>query len=198
MPTISGTRIPPAIDHLGHAASDNIDNKAMPRFQGNDRVPVEANLNPSKLVQNLETSASGNTKAGSESKQLLEHLADTHGGWNVAAGIHQGGLGGAAGGADPNRHATLSTGHHVQFNANSEIQKITGPGFSKPGPGTSQPSKTESSLDSLKQTYGLNDKQAMQVHRLPGGESESAAAERVLSGKNPDQNDRAGARHKRA
>jgi hypothetical protein len=196
MPEISGTHIPPHVDSDGQDALSNYNKAAMPRFQGNDNVPIEANISPEKLVGALQKSAAYGGDTGSESKQLLGQLANG-GGWNISAGIHEGGLGGAAGGADPNKHITLSTGHHVQLNDKGELKKITGPGFSRPGPAPKTTSNTQAELNRLKDTHGLNDKQALAVSRRDPRESEQAAADRVKAGKNSDINDREGARRHR-
>jgi hypothetical protein len=182
MPEISGTNIHSQVFSDGQDALSNYDKSAMPRFQGNDNVPIEANISPEKLVGALQKSASYGGDTGSESKQLLGQLANG-GAWNISAGIHEGGLGGAAGGADPNKHITLSTGHHVQLNDKGELKKITGPGFSRPGPAPQTPSNTQAELNRLKDTHGLNDKQALAVKNRDPRESEEDAATRVKAGK---------------
>ena len=147
-----------------------------------DLTAVEVGVSPQKLVDNLQKAATSNNDMSGEAKQLLKKLAEQHSGWTTTAGVHQGGLGGAAGSADPNHHVTVSTGHHVQFNDKMHMKKITGPGFAIPGPQRTEPSRPQQKLDGLKQKYGLNDKQALDVKRRDPSEKEQDAAKRVLAG----------------
>ena len=195
MPEISGRHIPPAIDQLGQEATNNINNKAQPRFNGNERVPIEVGVSPEALVNNLQRQAAKGGDLGREAKQMLGYLGNENRGWTVTAGMHQGGIGGAAGGADPNHHVTTSTGHHIQFNDSMEMKKITGPGFDPPGPARVQPSNTQQELNRLKNDHGLNDKQALQVHtRDRGNENEQQAVDRVRTGAPSRANDYVGRR----
>ena len=116
--------------------------------------------------------------------------------WTVTAGMHQGGIGGAAGAADQNHHVTTSTGHHIQFNNRMHLQKITGPGFSAPGPLRQEPSDYQRALDHLKSTYRLDNKQAMEVHRRDPRESEQEAVDRVRAGLPSKINDFGGGRRR--
>ena len=75
------------------------------------------------------------------------------------------------------------------------LQKITGPGFDPPGPARAQPSNTQQELNRLKNDYGLNDKQALQVHtRDRGNENEQQAVDRVRKGAPSMANDYVGRR----
>jgi hypothetical protein len=130
------------------------------------------------VLDHLGAHADKNTQLGHQSKALLDHLGSAQGGWKVTAGVHQGGLGGAQGGADPKNHITLSTGHHLRFNAKDELQEITGPGIpqSKGRQGPSEPSATENRLSDLQQKHGLSDTEALKVgQRIRGGETENQA-----------------------
>src|SRR5215471_10143234 len=98
-------------------------------FHGNEHTPITMGANEHSVLEHLGAHADKNTQLGHQSKDLLDHLGSAQGGWKVTAGVHQGGLGGAQGGADPKNHITLSTGHHLRFNNKNELQEITGPGI---------------------------------------------------------------------
>jgi RHS repeat-associated protein len=82
---------------------------AQPVFHGNQNVPV-TEINDKKFVNLLHDLASKRGEDGRRAKRLLELMSDRR--WQQTAGVHQGGLGGAAGGADPRPHITLSLGGH--------------------------------------------------------------------------------------
>jgi hypothetical protein len=147
-------------------------------------------VNPEALVNNLQKQAALGGDKGREAKQLLGYLGNENRGWTVTTGMHQGGLGGAAGPADPNHHITTSTGHHVQFNDNMHLQKITEPGFDPPGPVRRESTNTQNELNRLKNDHGLTDKQGLDVHRRDRrNESEQQAVDRVRAGGHPRAND---------
>ena len=160
------SNIQPQFKQLGNDALENYDKDAMPRFGGNAQVPIEANVSPGKLIEALQESASSNSVVSSESKQVLQNLAEEHNGWNISAGIHEGGLGGAGFAPDPNKHITLSTGHHVQLNDKGEIKRITGQGIENRRAQNTGPSNTENDLARLKEQYGLSDKEAVKAKLL--------------------------------
>jgi hypothetical protein len=160
------SNIYPQFKQLGSEALENYDKDAMPRFGGNEQVPIQANVNPGRLIDALQESASSDRVGSSESKQVLQTLADEHNGWNISAGIHEGGLGGAGLAADPNKHITLSTGHHVQLNDKGEIKRITGQGIEHRPAKNTGPSDTENDLAHLKEHYGLSDAEAAKAQLL--------------------------------
>jgi hypothetical protein len=102
------------------SATTNVSRNLQPRFRGNDDVPIEQELSENDLLQILRV-YSGNDQV----KELVAILAGQR--WCITAGFHRGGIGGAAGGADPRPHVTLSTGHHVRFDENRRrLVEITG------------------------------------------------------------------------
>jgi RHS repeat-associated protein len=100
-----------------------------PVFHGNARVPV-TEISDKKFVGVLEKLAAGRGEGSRRAKELLKQMEEGRG-WQQTAGIHQGGLGGAAGGADPRPHITVSVGgrgYHVhvgEANGNLFAQDIT-------------------------------------------------------------------------
>ena len=172
--------IQPQFKQLGNEALDNYDHNARPRFQGNEGTPVEANISPEKLVNSLQQAASGNSPLHSEAKQTLSALAEEHNGWNISAGVHQGGLGGGGFAPDPNKHITLSTGHHVQLNDKNQIKRITGQGIENRRTDTTGHSATDQRRDDLKQQHGLTDQEALKTMRhMSGGMTENQAVKKV-------------------
>jgi hypothetical protein len=114
------------VDQLAQAALENYDQRQA-EFQGNQNVQVEARVNPERLVHLLTNHAEDRGKRGRTVKDLLREMA--RGWWCITAGPHEGGVGGAARAADPNRHITLNVrgrGYHVQLMANDEFQNVTG------------------------------------------------------------------------
>ena len=100
-----------------------------PVFHGNANVPV-TEINDKKFVGILENLAAGRGEGARRAKELLRQMQEGRG-WQQTAGIHQGGLGGAAGGADPRPHITVNVGgrgYHVHVggsNGNLFAQDIT-------------------------------------------------------------------------
>ncbi|SFW88769.1 RHS repeat-associated core domain-containing protein [Amycolatopsis australiensis] len=100
-----------------------------PVFHGNANVPVQE-INDKRFVGLLEKLAGQKGEAGRRAKELLKQMREGRG-WQQTAGIHQGGLGGAAGGADPRPHITVNVGgrgYHVhvgKFNGQLFAQDIT-------------------------------------------------------------------------
>ncbi|MEV6645801.1 RHS repeat-associated core domain-containing protein [Amycolatopsis sp. NPDC051371] len=100
-----------------------------PVFHGNANVPV-TEISDKKFVGILENLAAGRGEGSRRAKELLKQMQEGRG-WQQTAGIHQGGLGGAAGGADPRPHITVSVGgrgYHVHVggsNGNLFAQDIT-------------------------------------------------------------------------
>jgi hypothetical protein len=172
--------------HRIAAARENINRAGgQAEFRGNENTPIKAGANEDSVLDHLGAHAKKNTQLGHQSKALLDHLGSAQGGWKVTAGIHQGGLGGAQGGADPKNHITLSTGHHLRFNNKNELQEITGPGVpeSKGRQGPSEPSQTENRLSDLQQRHGLTAPEALKVnqHMTHGGMTENQAVRHVTS-----------------
>jgi hypothetical protein len=134
-------------------------------FRGNENVPIQKGMNEDKLADHLEYHAQKGDQVGDQARDLINNHLST-GPWKITAGIHKGGLGGAQGGADPESHVTLSTGHHVRYN-DKGIFEITGPGIreSKGRQGPSEPSDTENQLAHLKETHDLTDQQALKAHQ---------------------------------
>jgi len=152
-------------------------------FHGNEHTPINMGANELSVLEHLGAHADKNTQLGHQSKDLLDHLGSAQGGWKVTAGVHQGGLGGAQGGADPKNHITLSTGHHLRFNNKNELQEITGPGVreSKGRQGPSQPSETENRYSHLQQRHGLSETEALKVgQKMRGGSTENQAVQEVI------------------
>jgi RHS repeat-associated protein len=100
-----------------------------PVFHGNANVPV-TEISDKKFVGILQDLAKGRGEGSRRAKELLKQMEEGRG-WQQTAGIHQGGLGGAAGGADPRPHITVSVGgrgYHVHVggkNGNLFAQDIT-------------------------------------------------------------------------
>jgi hypothetical protein len=118
-------------------ARDNINRTGhQAEFKGNQNTPIKAGANEDKALDLVGHHSTRNTQVGKQSKELVNQLGNARGGWKVTAGVHQGGLGGAAGGADQRQHITLSTGHHLRFNNKGQLMEITGPGIT-PGKGRS-------------------------------------------------------------
>lgn len=152
------------------------------KFPGNENTPIKKNANEKSVLKHLDGHAGKNTQLGQQSKDLLKHLGNAQGGWKVTAGVHQGGLGGAQGGADQKNHITLSTGHHLRFNSKDKLQEITGPDVreSKGRQGTKQPSETENRYSGLQQKHGLSATEALKVgQKMRGGSTENNAVKAV-------------------
>jgi hypothetical protein len=150
-------------------ARDNINRTGgQAEFHGNENTPIQAGINEHKVVDVLGHHSQKDNQVGHQSKALLDHLGNAQGGWKVTAGIHQGGLGGAAGGADPRNHITLNTGHHIRLNNKGDVSEITGPGIpeGKGRQGPSEPSPTENSINRLQNEHGLTAPQAVKAHNL--------------------------------
>ncbi|GLY40460.1 type IV secretion protein Rhs [Amycolatopsis sp. NBRC 101858] len=100
-----------------------------PVFHGNANVPV-TEISDKKFVGILQDLAKGRGEGSRRAKELLRQMEEGRG-WQQTAGIHQGGLGGAAGGADPRPHITVNVGgrgYHVHVggkNGNLFAQDIT-------------------------------------------------------------------------
>jgi len=164
------------------------------RFHGNERTRIEAEMSESRLIRLFRTF--GNPHGvGGQVRELVAILAQ--GQWHITASVHRGGLGGAAGGADPRNHITLSTGHHIRFGTGG-IVEITGPGI-EPIAGRAQREQDEaaaaaaaanaaggdspppgsSPVEWVKATFGLNDRQAVWVvlHKRTVGGSYPTLAE---------------------
>ena len=168
------------------AARQNINRTGgQAEFRGNDNTPIKVGANEASVLDHLGAHAGKNTQLGHQSKALLDHLGSAQGGWKVTAGIHEGGLGGAQGGADPKNHITLSTQHHLRFNNKNNLQEITGPDIpeSKGRQGPSEPSQTENRLSDLQQRHGLTAPEALKVnrHMRHGGMTENQAVRHVMS-----------------
>ncbi|UOX90903.1 RHS domain-containing protein [Amycolatopsis sp. FBCC-B4732] len=87
--------------------------KGQPVFNGNANVPV-TRINDKRFVGMLENLAKGRGEEARRAQELLRQMQEK--GWQQTAGIHKGGLGGAAGGADPRPHITVNVGkkgYHV-------------------------------------------------------------------------------------
>ncbi|WP_328457045.1 RHS repeat-associated core domain-containing protein [Amycolatopsis sp. NBC_00438] len=91
-----------------------------PVFHGNANVPV-TEISDKKFVGILENLANGRGEGSRRAKELLKQMQEGRG-WQQTAGIHQGGLGGAAGGADPRPHITVNVGgrgYHVHVGSSN-------------------------------------------------------------------------------
>jgi hypothetical protein len=155
-------------------------------FRGNATTPIKKGANEGNVLNHLGAHAGKNTQLGQQSKDLLNHLGNVKGGWKVTAGVHQGGLGGAQGGADAKNHITLSTGHHLRFNNKDQLQEITGPSVrqSKGRQGGKQPSDTENRMSGLQTKHGLSPQEAgkvLQYTKGKGGMGENEAVNKVKS-----------------
>src|SRR6266498_4029751 len=133
------------------SARANIHRNIQPRFHGNDNVSVDEELSEDQLLQYL-SHYSGNNHPGPQVRALMTILAGQD--WSITAGFHRGGLGGAAGGADPRDHITLSTGHHLRFRDDRRtLIEITGHGIplsEAREAAQSGPSQAEQDLDAWK------------------------------------------------
>jgi hypothetical protein len=110
-------------------ALDKVDrNNGQARFRGNETVPIQQEINEKRLLKNLSTFQKSHG-VGGQVQELVSTLSTTS--WKITAGVHQGGLGGAAGTADLRKHITLSTGHHLRLGSGQKIVEITGPGISQ-------------------------------------------------------------------
>jgi RHS repeat-associated protein len=87
----------------------NGNGRGQPVFHGNARVPV-TEISDKKFVDVLENLSKGRGEGARRATELLKQMREGNG-WQQTAGIHQGGLGGAAGGADPRPHITVSVGN---------------------------------------------------------------------------------------
>ncbi|MEV7045317.1 RHS repeat-associated core domain-containing protein [Amycolatopsis sp. NPDC051061] len=82
-------------------------------FSGGADTPV-TRINDKRFVGLLENLAKGRGEEARRAQELLRQMQEK--GWQQTAGIHHGGLGGAAGGADPRSHITVNVGkkgYHV-------------------------------------------------------------------------------------
>lgn len=99
-------------------------------FPGNDRVPIIAPISRDDLV-NLLNNATTNKPVAGAATDLLNLMLERD--WCITAGVHAGGLGGEAGGADPEPHISLSvnqTGFHLRVSLKQRmwvLWDITGP-----------------------------------------------------------------------
>lgn len=145
-------------------ASAMITKNIQPRFHGNDNVIIEKELTEETLLGILEA-YSGNSQV----QELVVILTGQR--WSITAGFHRGGLGGAAGGADPRPHITLSTGHHIRFDeTRRRLVEITGPNISMSqgraaaAAAAAPPTGAEQELERWQQ-LGLNQVQALKALR---------------------------------
>jgi len=152
-------------------------------FRGTENTPIAKGINEHQLAEHLERHAQKGDQVGAQSRDLINnHLSQ--GPWKITAGIHQGGLGGAQGGADPEYHATLSTGHHVRYN-DKGIFEITGPGVreSKGRQGPKVPSNSENQIADLMKEHGLTEEEAAKAilqTQGPEGKTLPKAIEHVI------------------
>lgn len=144
-------------------ATGNVSRGLQPRFRGNANVSVDEELSEATLLDILRV-YSGNRQV----RELVEILAGQR--WCITAGFHRGGLGGAAGGADPRNHITISTGHHIRFDeSRRRLVEITGANITpSEGRAAAQaaaagPTATEAELQTWMDQHGLTQIQALRA-----------------------------------
>jgi hypothetical protein len=174
-------------------------NAGAPEFHGNDRVPILRETSEGRLVDYLATFRKADG-IGGQVHELVAILATRP--WKITAGIHKGGLGGAAGGPDRRPHLTLSTGHHLRFGNDSGLIEITGNGISMIGAraqraaaaaaataaaamGGNGPPPGQTAVHWLVNTYDLTENQAVKVisRQNRTGESWASLARTVKEGR---------------
>lgn len=144
-------------------ATKNSSRGLQPRFRGNANVSIDQELSEEKLLKIL-TIYSNNDQV----QELVAILAGQP--WCITAGFHRGGLGGAAGAADPRVHITISTGHHIRFDKSRErLVEITGANITpSPSRAAAQaaaagPTASEAELQGWMDEHGLTQDQALRA-----------------------------------
>lgn len=105
-------------------------------FGGNQNVPVLTRISRREAVELL-NNATSNGPVAAPATDLL-NLMRNHS-WCITAGVHAGGLGGAAGGADPETHISVSVngaGYHLRVALKKKmwvLWDITGPALGAVG-----------------------------------------------------------------
>lgn len=105
-----------------------LDCRAIIKNQTGGHFPnVNTNINAKRMVDLLIDLTTGRGDVARTAKRLLREMEDNR--WNVAAGIHSGGIGGGGLAPDPRPHITLQvagTTYHVRFNQDAtKVVEIT-------------------------------------------------------------------------
>ncbi|CAD5201035.1 hypothetical protein [Pseudomonas sp. FEN] len=180
--------MPRKLDERGIVVVIGRYNQTVPLFPGNAQVPILKTIDQRGLVELL-NNATTNEPVADPATDLL-NLMINHS-WCITAGVHRGGLGGAAGGADPEPHISLSVnavGYHLRVKLKAKtwvLWDITGP--TPPAAGAIRLSKGKqaaadrnaapvvSAIDTMRINYGLTEREAlrayvhMQKHIANGG-----------------------------
>jgi hypothetical protein len=149
-------------------------NQTVPMFGGNERVPVLSQVSIDHVVQlvNGATTDSHIRRAAMDLLGLMETKD-----WCITCGVHQGGLGGAFGEADPEPHVSLSVGtvgYHLRVlkkNNRYVLYDITGGGTNAPvSAGRAQRRKRASPpkqnwVELLQSNFALSDAEAVKAVR---------------------------------
>lgn len=118
-----------ALKNSPSEAKENKNRTGQPEFRGNANVPIKTGANEKRVTDLLGYHAQRNTQVGKQSRALLEKMGKANNGWNVTAGVHQGGLGGDGRAADPHDHITVRAGrdqYHLRFNKKGQLTEVTG------------------------------------------------------------------------
>ncbi len=161
-------------------------------FPGNDNVPILKSIKPQEAVELL-NNATSNGPVAAPATDLL-NLMREHA-WCITAGVHAGGLGGAAGGADPHTHISLSVngaGYHLRVTLKNKmwvLWDITGPGAGMAGHIRLSDGKNAAAarnavpvttgIDDMQRDFALNNRDALRAfahYQREGGTRAQAVA----------------------
>lgn len=163
-------------------------------FPGTVNTPIIQAISREELVELLNNGTTNDPVSG-PSKDLLHHMQAQQ--WCITAGVHEGGLGGAAGGADPQPHISISVnghGYHLRVLQNKKkklwiLWDITGPAEGTPGGIRLSKGKQAAAakvavpvvttIDELQRDFALTEKQALKVanhlHKAGGTRPQAVA-----------------------
>lgn len=110
-------------------------NQTVAMFPGNEGTPITKIFSRAELIKAIV--GMGYSGKRKDFRELMESMRNNA--WCVAAWVHSGGLGGAAGGADPEPHITLMVGGNgihvrVKTGSNLILKNAKGVGLTARGP----------------------------------------------------------------
>lgn len=145
-------------------------------FPGTADTPIIQAITREDLVDLLNNATTNDAVSG-PSADLLHYMREYN--WCITAGVHEGGLGGAAGGADPEPHISLSVngyGYHLRVVKKNKLWvlwDITGPAEGTPGGIRLSKGKQAAAarnappvvttIDEFQQEFALTEKEALRA-----------------------------------
>ncbi len=169
-------------------------NQTVAYFPGTVNTPIIQEISREEAVELL-NNATTNDPISGPAKDLLHYMGEHD--WCITAGVHEGGLGGAAGGADPEPHISLSChayGYHLRVSNNKKkkmwiLWDITGPAEGTPGGIRLSKGKQAAAakaappvvttIDQFQEEFALTEREAMRAFnhwRRAGGTKPQAIA----------------------